>query len=171
LILILRDPVHRAVSAYYHHIWRRRIPPRTPLSEAADRYGILSMGFYHDHLTEWLKHFDLDRYLILCFEEDIVRNPERTLERVFRFLEVDDGFRSLKADRKFNRKFGDAYLYMNYYLPGPTRLLTALFPEMKYSNVMRIDIADEELTELTRVYRSSTDQLEFMLGREFPWRR
>jgi len=78
-VILFRDPVDRAISAYYHHIRARRISPSTPISEVWHQYGILSMGFYYSQLCEWLKLFSLNQFLILIYEHDIVKNKEETV--------------------------------------------------------------------------------------------
>ena len=44
LILLIRNPVNRAISAYYHHIRKGRISPHEKILDVKDIYGIQSMG-------------------------------------------------------------------------------------------------------------------------------
>ena len=89
LVLSLRDPVQRAISAYLHHIAFGDLDPRTSLLEAGDFIGLLDIGFYAAHLRNWLRYFPLQQLLVLDFEQDIVQSPDATLQRAFDFLGVE----------------------------------------------------------------------------------
>lgn len=88
LIVSLRHPVRRAISAFGHHAKRRRIPRGETLSTVAHRFGILDMGFYDDHLRAWEQVFHPNQIETLIFEDDIVANPLKGLDRLHRFLRV-----------------------------------------------------------------------------------
>jgi len=91
LIVILRNPIDRAYSAYL-----KFIRPQTGLSfeSAIDRhYGLLEYGLYHEQLMRFFKFFRREQFLILLYE-DLSRNNEGALKIVFSYLEVDDKFES-----------------------------------------------------------------------------
>lgn len=100
IIAVLRDPARRAVS---HFLGRRRDgiePPSASLQETltAQATGPLptdvafghyvGAGQYHHFLSPYLELFGRDRVLVL-FHDDLVADPDATLDRVFRFLDVD----------------------------------------------------------------------------------
>ena len=100
IIAVLRDPARRAVS---HFLGRRRDgiePPTASLRDtlAAQAAGPLptdvafghyvGVGQYHHFLAPYLELFGRDRVLVL-FHDDLVTDPHATVERVFRFLDVD----------------------------------------------------------------------------------
>lgn len=89
LVLSLRDPVERAVSAYLHHIAFGDLDPGIGLLEAGDFIGLLDIGFFAAHLRNWLRYFPLEQFLVLDFEQGIVQRPDATLKRVFDYLGVD----------------------------------------------------------------------------------
>lgn len=89
LVLSLRDPVRRAVSAYLHHIAFGDLDPRVNLLDAGDFIGLLDIGFYAAHLRNWLNYFPRRQFQVLDFERDIVHQPDVTLQHVFDFLGVD----------------------------------------------------------------------------------
>ena len=92
LILCLRDPVQRAISAYFHHVKRERISCKSQsIFDVGHLYGIIDMGFYSQHLNAWLEKFDLDNFKILVYEKDIKikDNQQKTIENICNFLEVD----------------------------------------------------------------------------------
>ena len=99
LVLSLRDPVERAVSAYLHHIAFGDLDPAVSLLEAGDFSGLLDIGFYAAHLRNWLRYFPMQQFLVLDFEQDIVHRPDATLQRVFDFLGVDASQKITAAQR------------------------------------------------------------------------
>lgn len=88
LIVSLRHPVRRAISAYGHHGKRKRIAQTETLTTVAHRFGILDIGFYDDHLAAWEQVFDPAQIETLIFEEDIKVNPGAGLNRIYGFLDV-----------------------------------------------------------------------------------
>ncbi len=94
LILLLRHPVHRAVSAFMHHFKLGRIKPEDRILDLQKRlvdfefrFGILDMGFYARHYWPWERIFGADKMLVL-FTEDIRLDPVGALEKVTAFLDV-----------------------------------------------------------------------------------
>lgn len=105
LIVSLRDPVDRAVSAYHWYMRKAKVPSQ-PV-EAGLRHAlralksddradaplrdILERGFYAEQIERYLAHFSIDRFLFVDYH-DIARAPERVLAHVFAFLGVDPAF-------------------------------------------------------------------------------
>ncbi len=89
LILCLRDPVERAVSAWGHYLAHGELDPALPFREACRYGGIVDMGFYARHLSRWLEVYPAKRILILRLQEDIIDAPEEALRRTTGFLGVD----------------------------------------------------------------------------------
>jgi hypothetical protein len=88
LILTLRQPVHRAVSAYFHHFKQGRIKPDQKLLKIGRRYGIIDIGFYARHFSRWEEVFGAGKILTLFFD-DIRKDPAGTLDKVFSYLDLD----------------------------------------------------------------------------------
>lgn len=86
LIVSLRHPVWRAISAYGHHGKRHRIKQDETLTEVSRRFGILDIGFYDDHLQAWEKVYSRKQIEVLIFERDIREDPATGLNRVHSFL-------------------------------------------------------------------------------------
>ncbi len=86
LIICLRDPVQRAVSAYLHHIAHGNLDPTTPLLKAPSSLGIVDMGFYATHLANWMDHFDTSNFLLLDYHKEL---NQLGLDRVCNFLQVE----------------------------------------------------------------------------------
>ena len=97
-LFVLRDPVERAYSEYLFFVHKGRIPAKISFadvvlqkeSEYAER--ILEMGRYEPYLSRFEEAFGREEMKILIHQE-FRSAPESTLEKVFRFLDVDDTFR------------------------------------------------------------------------------
>jgi Sulfotransferase domain len=102
LIAVLRNPVDRAISAYYHFI-RNGIHPAEPLRKGLgailDGHArwpgyrrILTFGEYHRHLARFVELFRRDQLLVLLYD-DVKSDPDRVVADCYRFLGVDATFR------------------------------------------------------------------------------
>jgi len=99
LIVCLRNPIDRAVSAYF---WRMRwgLLPLAPANVGLQRIldgeyserdptvgEVLNWGLYHQHLSHYLKYFPREKVLIL-FEDDLRHSPEDVLGELHEFLNI-----------------------------------------------------------------------------------
>ena len=123
LIAVLRDPVDRAYSHYWHEVRNQR--ETASFAEAIDlesqrlhgeqeklrqnphyqsdsrnHYSYLTRGIYVDQLQLWERSFSRDRLLVLR-SEDLNAAPARTLRQAFEFLGLPDC--SLPHIRAFNK--------------------------------------------------------------------
>jgi hypothetical protein len=112
LIVLLRDPVDRALS-HYHHMVRLGLEP-LPLKQAIEaeperlardlervhvdpgwdalrllRYSYVGRGMYAEQLERWLRHFPRERLLILR-SEDLFADETDAYGRILHFLDVRD---------------------------------------------------------------------------------
>ena len=103
LFAVIREPIARAVSAYYHYV-RHGFVPLLPIDDAfralLDRRlepeyprsaEILEYGLYGKHLQRYLTRYRPDQLLV--FEQrSLTGNPGTSLRQAFEFLGVDPGF-------------------------------------------------------------------------------
>lgn len=103
LIVVLRNPVDRAVSAYYWFMQVGIIPVR-PLEEGlgdviSGQYArqfprsreILDYGFYYEHLMRYLKYFER-RQLLILLQTDLQDSPRQAVSQIYNFLEIDESY-------------------------------------------------------------------------------
>ena len=134
LIVALRDPVARAISALNHRVRARRLSPYVnpdaafleAMDPARDGYGLIGRGKYLLHLKRFLEFFPRDRIHIVCFEDDIVASPQATIESMMKFLgrpSVPMKPRARPENKGMNSRFCQ---FLNYYLPRMSPLLSVL---------------------------------------------
>ncbi|MDC0835940.1 sulfotransferase [Geitlerinema sp. CS-897] len=110
LIALLRNPVDRAISQYFHEVKQgfetlslqeafRQEPQRLATeaeklrndphyrSDNYQHYSYLARGRYLEQLQQWWNHFPREQMLVLN-SEAFYRNPNDTLTRVLSFLDL-----------------------------------------------------------------------------------
>jgi hypothetical protein len=130
LIVILRNPVSRAISAWNHNLRSGNIPFSYDIekvfapsqSEVVAHHGILTRGLYYQQLTRWWSVFPKNQMLVLFQEEDVEVNPLQGLQKVCAFLGIDVSFGFSSTDSPENR-FGATRLgtRLASVAPGPIR--------------------------------------------------
>jgi hypothetical protein len=118
MILSLREPIDRAISAYYWHMRKKAIPDLS-LEEALARalhifeqeglestntlVDILKRGFYDLQLLHYLNFFPIDQFKFVLYD-DIGQFPEQVLEGIYHYCGVHSAFTpsSIKAKPKRN---------------------------------------------------------------------
>ncbi len=165
LLVVLRDPVQRAISGFKHHIRQGRLSPRARFRQSAGRYGIVEQGFYDAQLEAWTRRFDPDRFKILIFEEDVLRRPERSIGEVYEHLGVDHRFVPENLHDTFNEGVGGFYLHVNSYAGRVARPMFKAFPSLRRVNVPRPRVTVDDIADLCDLYREDTRRLAQRLDR------
>jgi hypothetical protein len=172
LVVCLRDPVARAVSAYFHHMNAGRYPPSVSLLGAIERYpDIREFGLYATQYTAWLERFPADRFLVLVYEEDIAPDDAKkaTLDRVFGHIGVDPGFEPAEMTEVRNVRQSDFTLRLKHASPLRRRAMERLPRRVRESARWRIPVAESDRRALAEDFRPEVARLEEMLGRRLPW--
>lgn len=113
LIVILRDPVARAYSAWNHLVRSGWVRERGSAPDFFSReiandvrvYGVLTRGLYYAQLTRYLEVFPSEQILVLIQERDVIDQPEDGMAKVCNFLDLspDVRFQALeKVENRFN---------------------------------------------------------------------
>jgi hypothetical protein len=171
LVVILRDPVERTVSAFYHHLRRRRLPPWSRILDVGHRHGIVGMSFYESHLERWFACFERKRFLVLGFEDDVVARPEAALASVYRHLGVDDTFVPPGLGAKKNQRTSGPFLYANYVSPRAAAWTFQTFPALHDVRWPRVVVTTAERERLAQLFAPGIERLEHRIDRHFPnWR-
>lgn len=144
MVALLRDPVDRAISNYFHE--QRTGRETLPIADAfaaSGRPGHLAYqrrGLYAEQLARYYELFPRDQLLVLK-SETLFAEPKRVIDRVYQFLDLDP---SLCARDYTPRNLGG-------YDPGQV-------PASVYE-------------ELTGFYAPHNERLYEMVGEDWGWRR
>jgi hypothetical protein len=104
LVVILRNPIDRAISAFLHHRAAGRIPPEARISDYWNQYGITHIGFYAAHLSEWAAIFPRKHFFITTYDEFFSSSEKRSSLLVFLGAKPATG--GNLASRYFNKGSG-----------------------------------------------------------------
>jgi len=142
IIAVLRQPVARAYSNFLHARRADREPIsdfETAFNKEAERkaenwsplYHYKSKGNYAEQLKGYFNLFPKENIKILLFE-DLVKNPIKTTQEIFKFLNIDSSFipnTSKKANVSGTPKgiFGWLIMKLRYY---------NLIPNIQFSNYL-----------------------------------
>lgn len=152
-VVMLRDPVDRAISAFYHHLAMDRIDREVGFLENARRFGIVTMGFYAAHLERYLERFPARSFLVLV-QEEVCAMPREALAVTQRHLGVDvripDGV-GARVHRGDKHQGPDGRWYFD--------------PDHR-----EVAITDTDVARLEQVFADENRRLEALLGRPLPWR-
>jgi hypothetical protein len=110
LVYLVRDPIERAVSQYRHHR-ADGTEPRIVVDALLDpRSQYIARGRYFDRLTPFLRTFAREQILVVS-QEDLLRDPDHSLNLVYRFLEVKPPVPAGPPARRWNvARAGDVVL-------------------------------------------------------------
>jgi len=170
LILILRDPVARAVSAYYHQIRAGRIRPGQRISNVWHRFGIRSMGNYGRTLKAWREFFPANQLKVLFHEEAVVKDPLQSLRELYGFIGVDATFVPGGVNQVRNPGDSHFLLRLNHRIPYLARFLRKLNPRLGSRwKRFEIPVSPEEQSVLRAYYREDTLELQALIERNVPW--
>lgn len=117
-IVVLRDPVYRAISAYSHWMKRGELSPLLGLSKVATlhpKMRILEYGYYARYLDVWKRFVDPDRFRVVIFEDQIKKRPGETLADVYQFLGLDPAFKPEQPARAVHKSWGWTRIVFSYY--------------------------------------------------------
>jgi Sulfotransferase domain len=178
LIVILRNPVERAIAAVNHIVRTGRISPLHHIDDLLtgnkrhlmEGHGVIDYGRYYRQIKAYHHYFQPDRMLILIYEEDVVQNPGRAMGKVCEFLGLDPSYQFGSLKRKVN---AEAYSFpgmiIRYYLP-PLKPLAyvanRILPNTKYYP------SEPVLDQLYDLYADDNEKLYALLGRRISsWQR
>uniref|UniRef100_A0A8C6RIL8 Sulfotransferase n=1 Tax=Nannospalax galili TaxID=1026970 RepID=A0A8C6RIL8_NANGA len=167
LIVVVRDPVTRAISDYTQTLSKR---PDIPTFESLTfrnrsaglidtSWSAIQIGLYAKHLEPWLRHFPLGQMLFVSGER-LVSDPAGELGRVQDFL----GLKRIITDKHF-------YFNQTKGFPCLKKAEGSSKPHClgKTKGRAHPAIAREVLRRLREFYRPFNLKFYQMTGRDFGW--
>jgi len=189
LIVTLRNPVERAISAVNHYYREGQISPLLNIDGIlvgdqqhwANKFGVIEMGLYHRQIQAYLEIFETDQMLLLIFEEDIVDKPMIGLQKVFDFLQIEANFQPQSVNQKINQYQQTRLIstLLRHYLPSiyprvkslKSYIPRALFDYLSGPKTTRARPTKTTIRKLYQLYELENNRLFQFLGREVPsWR-
>ena len=180
LIYIMRDPVERALSHYWHfvHDGREDLPP---LEAFRRKEEYVARSDYARQLRPYLDTFAREQVYALTLEE-LDGDPAGTMRRLFTWLQVDPGV-DITIER-FNVGKSQMRQTRRHLVPLDTMMkhwrwkrleasLPAAVPRLleriTYRPIERRSVPTEEAVKyLRQVLAPKERELSLLLGREFP---
>jgi len=142
IIAILRNPIERTFSHYNFN--RRNNKENLNFKEAIKKekdrnfsFHYLNTSLYYEQLKNYLDTFN---YVKIIIFEDFINNPNNTLKKIFKFLNVDNTF-TPKTINQYNisgeskSKILNKLIYSDYWL---NKILTQLLPKKLRQEMTRI---------------------------------
>lgn len=156
LIVLLRDPVMRTVSAYLHHIGMGALNPNTRLFAAPAKLGLLAHSQYGSNLQHWRSFYPDSHILVLPTPDK--HNPKQVYSRCLEFLQVDmsdisDAIK-LPVFKGLSRIFDDEGVWVNLTHP--------IFKHIKLNSEIKISEYGQQQHALL-ITRSELDRLTEIL--------
>jgi hypothetical protein len=172
VVISLRDPVKRAISAYHHWMKKGKLSPRPGLKATAIKYPklrIVEYGYYAKYLDMWRRYVPDDRLFTLIFEEDIVGRPDDTLKKLFHFLDLDAGFQLEAVNQVVHKSWSWNRIVLEHYAsPTVTRILGGRISNFlaKLLTVLNLrPFNSDDLEFLRSIYLPEKDRLEQLTER------
>lgn len=92
IVVILRNPIARAISQYGNAVKGGEIPESMTFEEYYQtEASVLAQGCYAEQLERYFKYFKASQMLILI-HEDAKKDPKEFIQKVYTFLGVDATF-------------------------------------------------------------------------------
>ncbi|AOY79876.1 sulfotransferase domain-containing protein [Moorena producens JHB] len=174
LIVVLRNPVERAIAAINHFIKNGAISLNDDLDELlvgdqqplVERYGIIDMGRYYRQLQGYYDYFDPKQMLILVFEEDIAQNSDDSLKKVCEFLEIDSSFDFSKKSKKVHKSTSSPIArYLGTSFPFMRGLINRVDQRLPLQH-QKLRPSPSAIQKLYTIYANDNQKLFKLLGRE-----
>ena len=182
-IYLMRDPVERAVSHYWHNVrdmrWGREW--RSMLSAVRRDPQYIAFSDYAMQLRPYIDIFGRDRIYVTTFER-MVENPDDVLWEIFEWLQVDSGFRAEGTRRRWNaapaeakRVGGFGILNRLRYSQAWDKLAPVIPRRLRQMGTRlaerRVDRTSQDVAAVERYLRpillEKTEATRAMLGRDF----
>lgn len=170
-IVLLRNPVKRALSAYFMHLKLRNIRLSQNIMKPPKTTDLLVAGHYADQLEIWFKHFPRSNFLIFFYEEDIEPDEAKldTVQKTCEFVDVNSAYIPSNLFEIRNERLPDFDLRMRNYFGKWAKYSKKVPQRIRTSPVWKIEISAASVQELEEYYKEPNRKLSDLLGRELPW--
>ena len=121
LVLIIRNPVARAISSYFYFKKMLRenrdietallYQPKKDFEITRDNndFTYIEHGFYYQQVKTCLQYFSKEQLLLLDYDE-LKHDPDNLLKKVYHFLDIDENFQANLAAKNVTGELKSKYL-------------------------------------------------------------
>lgn len=186
IIILLRNPVERAFSAYSHMVRdsREGLSFEAALHAEKQReeanweffWRYQEVGFYSHQVQRYLEVFGPELVSVFLFE-DFTREPHRICQEIFSILAVDPNY-SPDVSKRLNRSGKPRANFLHFLFNRQNWLKSALRPllpdgiktrlksQVESFNLEKIQMNVATRRHLASVYRADILRLQELLGRD-----
>lgn len=166
LIYLMRDPVERTYSGYWHDV-RMGSENKDFSTALLEDSFYLDISDYYGQLLLWLQFFPPTSFLFLLFE-DLKENPEFITKECWRFLGVDEDAGSVQLDSAKNQSYqvnwvGRKMNKMGITYPAARTVLKSMAPKSAQSMLKSVKTGSEPIPKMKEEDRNYL--LEYFRGK------
>jgi len=201
-LVILRNPVDRAYSHYLHS--KRDYHENENFEEALElevnrlkkykdqsdylsylRHSYIHQGTYSQMLERYLQYFNLNNFLFIHFEDELLQERDLTIKRILDFLEVDNSV-LLNTDIRSNPSSKEKSKMLKKLMKKRgwwRKVIKFMVPSMQLrqiikNRIQRINITEfkaEQLSSevrsnlLEKYFRKDISNLERIINKKMNW--
>ncbi len=184
IIVVLRNPVDRAISAYTHvlrviaknHLVKKESSKvwwsLITLAQRNKKTRIIEYGYYDRYLKVYKNIFGSNQLKVIVYEDDMVKQPLQTIKGVYQFLGIDDSFIPNSINKRYNQSWGLFSIYLEYCLTkkykgrGRNLITKRLDNSALHKMLFETKVCRNELKE---IYKGVIENTKKELGREITW--
>lgn len=167
-ILSLRNPIDRAISAFYHHFKQGRISGKDAFFDVAHKFGIIDMGFYNKHYQNWVDVFPEEQIKVVNYH-DMKRNTQELLNELCDFLGVS---RMPLPQRLISKKKENPGFKLKYFSDGyvsidsnSSQKINKLYYSKKLPGVQDLSVFPKVTNDdFSRMHELFHDDIEFVIN-------
>lgn len=100
ILIILRHPTLRTISAFFHQFRMGRIGTQDRIRNIAGKFGLVDIGFYSEHIAKYRKVFPHENIRVY-FLENYSPNKDATDREIYQWLGLDP--RAVNASKAAGR--------------------------------------------------------------------
>jgi hypothetical protein len=134
LIYLMRDPIERTVSEYYHR--GAYEAERRPIDVAVLDPCLWSKSMYSHQIDTYLRYFDR-RQMLLITTEDLARDAQGTIRQVLSFIGADPEWKLPEPELVSNRR-GNIRRFAAVQYPGEVQPHTEVLSSNARNNLLRL---------------------------------
>lgn len=136
LLVILRNPIERALSATIHNMLAKRIQYTNKINNIYDEHFILEFGYYYSILKYWKSIYgDKLQYF---FYDDLENDPQKFIESILTYLDIHEELPTSIFSVRKNDKFQKIKYKKNYKLPKCSMNVIKELLDIYYKDIINL---------------------------------